>query len=292
MVVQPNVNVEFLEHYIHSINRQVSAARKLGSVVARTHQDPVVFAYEVRADTRPRVLVIDINAQKWSVLKELEITIEDTQRGKVAGIVLAERVFRVPGSELANSPIIFLTELDVGPWLNRVEALRALPGAPIKVVPKGNEARFESDLKEMVDQVRASQRISDNDIATTGVVDSQPSTPPAKLEFLNSLIRFWNLPAEMRFILLGISTPDEKWLYTVLDGTAPAPTRDLDDRLKYLMDIRFLMANFLRDPVAENSWLREPVDELKGRSPIELLASGTMEDLLMLRSYAYHICGF
>ena len=47
----------------------------------------------------------------------------------------------------------------------------------------------------------------------------------------------------------------------------------------------------MRDNEVEREWLREPHEILDGRSPLELLREGSMENLLLVKEYVDMVSG-
>ena len=69
----------------------------------------------------------------------------------------------------------------------------------------------------------------------------------------------------------------------VLQGHATLRGRDAKDRIAHLFQIRRLLWALFRDKTVENEWLREPRAVLKGKTPMDLLVEGSMENLLLVR---------
>ena len=77
----------------------------------------------------------------------------------------------------------------------------------------------------------------------------------------------------------------------VLQGCETLTGRDTKDRIAHLFQIRKLLFALFRDEAVENEWLREPRDVLKGKTPMDLLLEGSMENLLLVREYVELVTG-
>jgi hypothetical protein len=65
----------------------------------------------------------------------------------------------------------------------------------------------------------------------------------------------------------------------------------LKDRIKNLIEIRYLLDGLFRSEDTENRWLREPTNSLGDRTPMEMIQSGSMESLIDVRDWVFHISG-
>jgi uncharacterized protein (DUF2384 family) len=121
---------------------------------------------------------------------------------------------------------------------------------------------------------------------------AQPKTDSLSgpVQFFLKLIELWRLDSEDACKLLGYE-PAEIQLDQVLSGRLPF-SRDLKDRIVNLLVIRKRLSGLFRDTDAEIEWLREKHVELGNKSPIELLLSGSMENLLLIKEFVEHVGGF
>lgn len=115
-------------------------------------------------------------------------------------------------------------------------------------------------------------------------------TGPVK--FVKSLLDTWHLPPEAAGRLLGFEASDADYVKDVLRGDAPLRGRDAKDRVVHLFQIRRLLFSLFRDEAVENDWLREARDALGGKSPLDLLLDGSMEDLLLTKEYVEFVAGW
>ncbi len=86
--------------------------------------------------------------------------------------------------------------------------------------------------------------------------------------------------------LLGFDDRDAAYVSSVLEGMDQFRGRDARDRIAHLFRIRSTLSALFRDLEVENDWLREAHTLLDGRSPMDLLLGGSMEDLLLVSEYA------
>ena len=112
------------------------------------------------------------------------------------------------------------------------------------------------------------------------------------VRFVNSLLDTWHLPPEAAGRLLGFEASDADYVKDVLRGDAPLRGRDAKDRVVHLFQIRRLLFSLFRDEAVENDWLREARDALGGKSPLDLLLEGSMEDLLLTKEYVEFVAGW
>lgn len=114
-------------------------------------------------------------------------------------------------------------------------------------------------------------------------------TGPVK--FVNQLLGTWHLGPEKACILLGFEPSRFAYVNGVLQGYETLTGRDAKDRIAHLFQIRKLLSALFRDEAVENEWLREPRDVLKGKTPMDLLLEGSMENLLLVREYVELVTG-
>jgi CheY-like chemotaxis protein len=266
------------------------------------------------------VVVMDVNAASWAEMEDFGLTREDTDGGHISGIAFAQRVLRAENDEkygqYAAIPIIFLTSWTEDRLVaDRVQALVEQFNAPTRLVSKSEPDEYRTILTEVVDKVLK------NDQRRTG---NAPEKPPAdrfsasevriltrktsKIEtgtadtsprerFIDALVRYWRLEPAMKFKMLGVDPADAARLTAALRGEEKPLTRDLHDRIACLDDIRVKLSDIFdgapsRDAKRdmENNWLRAPVDDLKGMAAVQLIQSGTMEDLLTFKGLVYRKC--
>ncbi len=110
------------------------------------------------------------------------------------------------------------------------------------------------------------------------------------IQFFLKLLELWELNSEDKCKLLGYELADIQHVDQVLSGRLPF-SRDLKDRIANLLVIRKRLSGLFRGTDTENEWLREKHVELGNKSPIELLLSGSMENLLLIKEFVEHVGG-
>ena len=105
------------------------------------------------------------------------------------------------------------------------------------------------------------------------------------VQFILKLLEQWDLQRDDAPALLGFEDTDSLRVEAALNGMEELRGRDVNDRIAYLFHVRQTLHSLFRDLDVENNWLRESHDLLAGRSPMDLLLGGHMEDLLLLREY-------
>ena len=105
------------------------------------------------------------------------------------------------------------------------------------------------------------------------------------------LLKFWRLEVDDAVGLLGFDPADADHVATVLGGPERFRGQDVRDRISHLFRIRKTLWSLFRDLETENQWLREPHSMLDEKSPLSLLVSGSMEDLLLVREYVEAAAG-
>ena len=121
------------------------------------------------------------------------------------------------------------------------------------------------------------------------IASRQRLTDPVR--FVLKLREFWRLRWDQVAGLLGFDQADTDHVVASLHGIATLRGRDVRDRIAYLFAIRATLSSLFRDLDVENQWLREPHPLLHGKSPLELLSNGSVEDLLTVKEYIETVAG-
>lgn len=110
-------------------------------------------------------------------------------------------------------------------------------------------------------------------------------------QFFLKLMEFWRLDIEDACKLLGYELTDIKYVEQVLSGELPLRGRDPKDRIANLVVIRKRLDGLFKNVDVENEWLREKQTDIGNKSPMELLLSGSMENLLLVKQFVEFVCG-
>ena len=135
--------------------------------------------------------------------------------------------------------------------------------------------------------------------ASLGVVSEDPAPIPERavltgrpigpVQFFEKLLEEWRLDEESGATLLGFEETSR--LRDLLRGTVSLRGRDTEDRLAYLLDIDFALNALFRDEESIRAWLRQPLEELGGETPLDHLLKGSMENLLRLKQLVEFLSG-
>lgn len=132
--------------------------------------------------------------------------------------------------------------------------------------------------------------------AMFGMVSESSVEPKADrlsgpVQFFLKLMELWRLNSENACKLLGYELADIKYVEQVLSGVLPLRGRDPKDRIANLVVIRKRLDGLFKDVDVENEWLREKHADIGNKSPMELLLSGSMENLLLIKQFVEFVCG-
>jgi Antitoxin Xre/MbcA/ParS C-terminal toxin-binding domain len=200
------------------------------------------------------------------------------------------------GGREAEAGVDSLTSLwDTAERMTGSEFLRRPLAATVEVRPHTEAIRSLSFFYEMPISRSDEERSGSREIITLGVASAETSpyrgriTGPVK--FINQLLATWQLTADSACILLGFEPSDSAYIHNVLRGYTTLRGRDAKDRIAHLLQIRMSLSALFRDEAVENEWLREPQDILNGKTPMELLLEGSMENLLLVKEYVELVAG-
>ena len=116
-----------------------------------------------------------------------------------------------------------------------------------------------------------------------GTIVAGPKRLTGPIQFLMELLKTWHLTPERAGLLLGQEAFYE--VEKLLRGDVQLSGRDAKDRMTCLFRIRKTLSSLFRDEDTENEWLRERHGSLGGRTPMELLLEGSMENMLTVKEY-------
>ncbi len=108
---------------------------------------------------------------------------------------------------------------------------------------------------------------------------------PAALRAFFAIADAWELSNAQARKLLG--NPPESTFYQWKRGVVGAVSRDLMERLSYLLGIYKALQILLPDPAAADSWLHRPNSAplFGGGSALDLMLGGQVADLYRVREY-------
>jgi hypothetical protein len=108
---------------------------------------------------------------------------------------------------------------------------------------------------------------------------------PAALRVFFRIADAWGLTATDARLLLG--TPPSSTYYKWRSGDVGHVPRDLLERISYVLGIYKALQILLPDPAAADGWISRPNDAppFGGRSALEVMRSGNVADLFVVRQY-------
>ena len=108
---------------------------------------------------------------------------------------------------------------------------------------------------------------------------------PGALRTFFRIADAWGLASHEARVLLG--NPPESTFYKWKTGKVGIVPRDLLERLSYLLGIYKALQILLPLPSASDSWVKRPNSAplFNGRSALEVMLSGNVSDLYLIRQY-------
>lgn len=151
--------------------------------------------------------------------------------------------------------------------------------------------------KEILDLLKSQSKKVYETTTTTTVAVSETTVQPrvvrlsGPIQLFLKLIELWHLEEEDACKLLGYELTEIAYVADVLSGMSFLLGRDSKDRIANLFVIRKRLAGLFKDIDVENEWLREKHADLNNNSPLELLLSGSMENILLIKEFVEHVSG-
>jgi uncharacterized protein (DUF2384 family) len=123
---------------------------------------------------------------------------------------------------------------------------------------------------------------------------NQPEGPAPKrktgpVQYLEKLLQVWGLNATEGAILLGAD--DASYVRRLSLGATRLDGRDAKDRVAHLFAIDEALSRLFRNDEVVREWLREPKRELGGKSALDVLLEGSMENMLLVKQFTEHLSG-
>lgn len=108
---------------------------------------------------------------------------------------------------------------------------------------------------------------------------------PGPIKFLTRLLDTWHLERTDAVRLLGLDEEsDMRYVSDLLEGREPLQYDTASsERIAQLFRIRKMLFSLFRDEDAENGWLRQPLDILGRKTPMELLLEGNREGMVSVK---------
>lgn len=108
---------------------------------------------------------------------------------------------------------------------------------------------------------------------------------PAALRTFFRIASAWDLSQVEARTLLG--EPPESTYYKWKSGRVGSVSNDLIERISYVLGIYKALQILLPDPAAADAWVKRPNAALlfNGRSALDLMLSGRVADLFLVRQF-------
>jgi len=151
-------------------------------------------------------------------------------------------------------------------------------------------ARIEDKIGYLAKKVDGSTNTSTLPFSES-VIQSRTEGLSGHVQFFLKLLACWQLDEDDAYKLLGYELSESNYVKNILSGATPLIGRDIKDRLALLIIIRKRLDGLFKDLTVENEWLREKRAEIGNQSPMDLLLSGSMENLLLAKQFIEFVSG-
>ncbi len=102
-----------------------------------------------------------------------------------------------------------------------------------------------------------------------------------------NILQAWEVKVKHFGVLLGVSQPTVYRWKANPAAAAKANSRDLEERLSYILGIYKALQILLPDPQSADSWVKRPntAAVFGGRTPLERILGGKVADLYEVRRW-------
>lgn len=122
--------------------------------------------------------------------------------------------------------------------------------------------------------------------------DGPPYRIIGPIKFINRLLTLWKIRLEYAVSLLGLDDRKRGYVNKLLQGWDHlVEGSETEDRIAYLFYIWSVVSELFRDRTVEIEWLRRAEPELEGKAPMELMLSGRITDLLLVKDFVDLVSG-
>jgi uncharacterized protein (DUF2384 family) len=277
-----------LDDQLYTIEALARAAQTLKMEVQKEES---IFSFKETAERwasegRSFATAIDMNLRNITDLDidELGATREEIGTGEAAGLVVARHVFMNGHDEpmrsaLAKVPIAMISAENLKSEARRaIEQIGRERKAETSFVPKPNNAA--EAIPKDVSWLGFLERALGMSIGKAKV----PSSEGAILQDVTKLLKLNDAEVAR---LLGFTNGPIDTAMLLSNGTKPL-SRDWSDRLHHLFEALTVLLSVYSKSDAQK-WIKSPLNILDGASPRELLLSGSMVDLLVVKHLVFDI---
>lgn len=112
------------------------------------------------------------------------------------------------------------------------------------------------------------------------------------IKFVNKLLVMWEIDQENAVSLLGFDKHNKGYVDKLLQGNEYlVEGSETEDRIAYLFYIWSVLSELLRDRAVEVKWLKTAEREFEGKTPMDLILSGSITNLLLVKEFVDFISG-
>jgi len=126
-------------------------------------------------------------------------------------------------------------------------------------------------------------------VRTTEAAKATGSLPSAPAKATLKVLDRWHIADPIGAVILGSSEPD--FIGQLRAGASGLATRDMLDRARLLLDIYEGVFSLLRDPKAEQHWIRLPRKDFAGASLLDLMTEGSQRNLIRALAFVDYANG-
>lgn len=108
------------------------------------------------------------------------------------------------------------------------------------------------------------------------------ATNPGPLAAFFALADVWKLSTDQQIVLLGSPARSTYFKWKKEGGTLSV---DQEDRVSHLLSIFKALQVLFPDPACADAWLARPHRFFGGRSALEVMLEGKLEDIVRVRDY-------
>lgn len=105
---------------------------------------------------------------------------------------------------------------------------------------------------------------------------------PIELETFFALASVWNLNTDQQITLLGSPSRSTYFKWKKAGGS---PSVDTEERISHLIAIYKALQILFPEPARADAWLRRSNRFFQGRSALDVLLDGRLQDIICVREY-------
>lgn len=113
-------------------------------------------------------------------------------------------------------------------------------------------------------------------------VDEAPEAATTAFGIFLALAEKWGLSVDNQLILLGSPARSTYFKWKKDGGQLPT---DTEERISHLLGIFKALQILFPDPARADAWLSRPNQFFDGRSALDVMLGGTLQDILLVRGY-------